>query len=159
VAKDLDYTRVCEKCGASWFLPKELATAKAPSSLQVKSMQRSTRLAIGRQRERYSMQAMALQSAQDRVLSAAQCPACGSSNYTQYKPGKAPNTTSPVIPAPIAPDPSPNEPPLASAAPIRPPQGRWHPDPLGRHEHRYWDGASWTSHVSDQGIRGTDPMA
>lgn len=33
----------------------------------------------------------------------------------------------------------------------------WHPDPHGRHELRYWDGAAWTSHVSDSGIVGTDP--
>ncbi len=34
----------------------------------------------------------------------------------------------------------------------------WHPDPTGRHEHRYWDGANWTDHVSDRGIQGTDPV-
>src|SRR5680860_194555 len=34
----------------------------------------------------------------------------------------------------------------------------WHPDPTGRHEHRYWDGAAWTDHVSDQGVTGTDPV-
>jgi hypothetical protein len=27
----------------------------------------------------------------------------------------------------------------------------WHPDPSGRHEHRFWDGAQWTEHVSDGG--------
>lgn len=34
----------------------------------------------------------------------------------------------------------------------------WHPDPTGRHELRYWDGAAWTDHVSDQGVTGTDPV-
>lgn len=34
----------------------------------------------------------------------------------------------------------------------------WHPDPSGRHELRYWDGAAWTDHVSDRGITGTDPV-
>ena len=34
----------------------------------------------------------------------------------------------------------------------------WHPDPLGRHELRYWDGAAWTDHVSNQGVTGTDPV-
>mgnify|MGYP003134602600 CR=1 FL=1 len=34
----------------------------------------------------------------------------------------------------------------------------WHPDPTGRHELRYWDGAAWTDHVSDQGITGTDAV-
>ena len=28
---------------------------------------------------------------------------------------------------------------------------RWAPDPLGRHQYRYWDGAQWTEHVSDDG--------
>ena len=34
----------------------------------------------------------------------------------------------------------------------------WHPDPTGKHELRYWDGSTWTDHVSDQGITGTDPV-
>lgn len=34
----------------------------------------------------------------------------------------------------------------------------WYPDPLGRHEVRYWDGAAWTEHVSNQGVTGSDPM-
>lgn len=32
----------------------------------------------------------------------------------------------------------------------------WHPDPRGRHEHRYWDGTKWTDHVADGGVTGTD---
>ncbi|MCU1389001.1 MAG: hypothetical protein JWL72_2339 [Ilumatobacteraceae bacterium] len=34
----------------------------------------------------------------------------------------------------------------------------WHPDPVGRHQLRYWDGANWTEHVSDNGVAGVDPM-
>ena len=34
----------------------------------------------------------------------------------------------------------------------------WHPDPMGRHEHRYWDGAQWTEHVADAGRSGHDPI-
>ncbi len=34
----------------------------------------------------------------------------------------------------------------------------WHPDPTGRHEYRYWDGQSWTDHVSNGGITGSDPV-
>jgi hypothetical protein len=34
----------------------------------------------------------------------------------------------------------------------------WHPDPLGRHEHRYWDGTQWTEHVADGGRSGHDPI-
>jgi hypothetical protein len=32
----------------------------------------------------------------------------------------------------------------------------WHPDPLGRYEYRYWDGARWTEHVANQGVAGVD---
>ena len=34
----------------------------------------------------------------------------------------------------------------------------WHPDPSGRHQHRYWDGSQWTEHVSDNGTSATDPV-
>jgi len=34
----------------------------------------------------------------------------------------------------------------------------WHPDPTGRHHHRYWDGSQWTHHVSDSGSAALDPI-
>jgi hypothetical protein len=34
----------------------------------------------------------------------------------------------------------------------------WHPDPYRRHELRWWDGTTWTEHVSDQGRAGVDPV-
>jgi hypothetical protein len=34
----------------------------------------------------------------------------------------------------------------------------WLPDPSGRHDHRYWDGARWTEHIADAGVAGTDPV-
>ncbi|MBS1908029.1 MAG: DUF2510 domain-containing protein [Actinobacteria bacterium] len=34
----------------------------------------------------------------------------------------------------------------------------WHPDPSGQHEFRYWDGSTWTEHVSDDGQQGTAPL-
>jgi hypothetical protein len=34
----------------------------------------------------------------------------------------------------------------------------WLPDPSGAHELRYWNGTSWTEHVSDQGTTGQDPL-
>ena len=36
------------------------------------------------------------------------------------------------------------------------PPADWLPDPLGRHELRYWDGAQWTEHVSSNGRQSTD---
>ena len=35
----------------------------------------------------------------------------------------------------------------------------WQPDPTGRHEHRYWDGTTWTDNVSSAGVASTDPVA
>lgn len=32
----------------------------------------------------------------------------------------------------------------------------WYPDPFGRHEQRYWDGAQWTDHVASAGLQTTD---
>ena len=38
------------------------------------------------------------------------------------------------------------------------PSARWAPDPMGRHELRYWNGAEWTDHVADRGVQATDPL-
>ena len=35
----------------------------------------------------------------------------------------------------------------------------WLPDPTERHQHRYWDGSSWTPHVADNGIQSEDPLS
>ena len=34
----------------------------------------------------------------------------------------------------------------------------WYPDPMGRHQLRYWDGTSWTEHVSSNGVQSSDPL-
>jgi hypothetical protein len=33
----------------------------------------------------------------------------------------------------------------------------WYADPAGRFELRYWDGSTWTEHVSRSGQQFTDP--
>lgn len=54
------------------------------------------------------------------------------------------------------------EPTAATAAtPVPPPPvpsipAGWNPDPHGRFELRYWDGARWTEHVSSAGEQSTD---
>lgn len=35
---------------------------------------------------------------------------------------------------------------------------KWYPDPTGRFQFRYWDGAAWTEHASSDGTRSTDPF-
>ena len=34
----------------------------------------------------------------------------------------------------------------------------WHPDPSGRWQLRWWDGAAWTDRVATSGRVGTDPV-
>lgn len=48
---------------------------------------------------------------------------------------------------------------IASAPPTGdlPPPG-WHPDPLGRHQRRYWNGIAWTDRVADDGWKSSDPV-
>ena len=38
------------------------------------------------------------------------------------------------------------------------PAADWYPDPGGKHEHRYWDGAGWTDDVADHGRQSRDPL-
>ncbi len=47
--------------------------------------------------------------------------------------------------------------PIVNDAPNPTPAG-WFPDPLGRHEHRYFNGQSWTADVADAGQRRVDPL-
>lgn len=46
------------------------------------------------------------------------------------------------------------------APPVAPPvtPAMWAHDPSGRHELRYWDGARWSVHVSDQGVMSQDAL-
>lgn len=49
-------------------------------------------------------------------------------------------------------------------APLAPPPSHvadggcgWAPDPLDRHQRRFWDGLRWTEHVSDNDVMSFDP--
>ncbi|MBA3281528.1 MAG: DUF2510 domain-containing protein [Acidimicrobiia bacterium] len=35
----------------------------------------------------------------------------------------------------------------------------WYPDPMGKHEYRWFDGTNWTDQVSSQGKQAVDPIA
>ena len=47
---------------------------------------------------------------------------------------------------------------VATGAEAAVPAGRWERDPTGRHQYRWWDGNSWTHHVSDAGQTGVDTV-
>ena len=64
------------------------------------------------------------------------------------EPTPAP-TPAPVAPAAVAPTPDPAPAPAVPAG--------WYADPAGRFELRYWDGSTWTEHVSRAGQQFTDP--
>ena len=34
----------------------------------------------------------------------------------------------------------------------------WYPDPMGRHQMRYWNGTAWTEHVTTNGVQSVDPL-
>ena len=72
-----------------------------------------------------------------------------------------------VAPEPAAPAPmveaapaavyTPAPAPVAAAAPAAAVPAGWYADPAGRFELRYWDGGTWSEHVSRAGQQFTDP--
>ncbi len=67
--------------------------------------------------------------------------------------GASPAEASGVTPPP--------PPPPVRSTPVPMPPGTpagWHPDPVGGHELRYWDGGRWTEHVSTAGTQSTSPI-
>jgi hypothetical protein len=73
-------------------------------------------------------------------------PAVSISPTSTYQPAATPS----YEPAPsIAPAPDPAPAPSVPAG--------WYADPAGRFELRYWDGSTWTEHVSRAGQQFTDP--
>jgi hypothetical protein len=92
--------------------------------------------------------------------------------HTEFDPN-TPTVTAPrpamaaAAPAPLPQAPEPNlgspdampvvpEPPADAVPPVSAMPAGWHPDPRGTHEMRWWDGAAWSSNVSDHGVTSTD---
>ncbi len=50
------------------------------------------------------------------------------------------------------------DPSIASNPSPSTPVADWYPDPGGVHEHRYWDGVSWTDDVADHGHQSKAPL-
>jgi hypothetical protein len=78
---------------------------------------------------------------------------------TSFEPVAAatPAAASPATSSPAAATPAPAAatPEATAAAPAVP--AGWYADPAGRFELRYWDGSTWTEHVSRSGQQFTDP--
>jgi hypothetical protein len=72
-----------------------------------------------------------------------------------YQPQPEPASVYQPQPQPAAYQPAPVAQPVAAAAPSVP--AGWYADPAGRFELRYWDGGTWTEHVSRAGQQFTDP--
>ncbi|MCU1397310.1 MAG: hypothetical protein JWN62_419 [Acidimicrobiales bacterium] len=93
--------------------------------------------------------------------------ASASTSTSTPTPTSRPGTSLPPPPAGPAPLPPPASARPAAAPvllpppppPVQLPPAQWSPDPFGRHQLRYWDGAVWTEHVSTNGVSATDPAA
>lgn len=66
-------------------------------------------------------------------------------------PASTPSVTTPAAATPVAAAAT----PAAATTPAVP--AGWYADPAGRFELRYWDGSTWTEHVSRAGQQFTDP--
>jgi hypothetical protein len=73
------------------------------------------------------------------------------SSGTQGPSGTSEETSAGPPRYPTAGGPGPSE---ATSSQVPP---SWQADPTRRHELRYWDGTTWTEHVSDGGQQSTDP--
>jgi hypothetical protein len=72
-----------------------------------------------------------------------------------YQPQPEPASVYQPQAQPAAYQPAPVAQPAAAASPSVP--AGWYADPAGRFELRYWDGGTWTEHVSRAGQQFTDP--
>lgn len=82
-----EYKRTCRKCGAMWFLPKELAEEKVPADRKIKGARLAT-LGTGFMwgMARHSQtQVASFEAQKQRVIENGRCKSCGSSDYIQAK--------------------------------------------------------------------------
>jgi len=66
-------------------------------------------------------------------------------------------TLPPPPPTELPPLPAPVHDPAPQGGALHTPAG-WYTDKMHRHEYRYWDGQSWTEHVTDKGRPGLDSL-
>ena len=89
-------------------------------------------------------------------------PAAAAEPTTTYQPSLTPSSAA-STPAATGPSTGPTAvapaaaPAAAAPAPTPAVPAGWYADPAGRFELRYWDGSTWTEHVSRAGQQFTDP--
>lgn len=144
MSKDHNYTRICRDCGHRRFVPEEIATMKKSGFWKTRGTKPVVRVAWT------SAQQTAAAAQESKNLSIAQnamCPECGSSNFIQYKPGKAPSPENPEEKLEKA-----QEQRAAKETPA------WKPDPFKRYKLRYWEGHQWSAWASTGDKTIYDPL-
>jgi hypothetical protein len=85
-----DVQRTCKRCGETWLLPKRVAREQAPNRLEMMGKKMSaTGSSVTLFSTRRTSDQLRLANAEaklERVLRNGQCPACGSSEFTQGAP-------------------------------------------------------------------------
>ena len=98
------------------------------------------------------------------ALALRDAPAAGFAVPASISPLSANEQATTPQPSPLsAPTLSPTPQPFPAPAPRAPaaaatPLPAWYADPTGRHQHRYWDGAQWTTSVANNGQPGNDTI-
>lgn len=123
--------RTCQRCQTEWFVPTEVAWARPQK--QAKAAGLFTPV-VGARRQQINADRALVDTHNQKLAESRRCPSCGSSSYVEVVEQVNGQTASGVAAA------------------------GWHPDPMGRHELRYWDGTTWTEHVTSGGVPGVDPL-
>jgi hypothetical protein len=76
---------------------------------------------------------------------------------TQWAPPVPDQRVESGVTTPSAPSPAPAwSPPEAAHRVVTPPN--WYPDPVGKHQFRWWDGSTWTANALDNGVATVDSL-
>jgi predicted nucleic-acid-binding Zn-ribbon protein len=77
-----EYRRTCERCAHTWYVPRDIAQEKAPTSFDIKATRMNAATSIfgrgGKRRE-----ALMMQEKRERLAATQQCPSCGSVSYKE----------------------------------------------------------------------------
>ena len=134
----MEYRRVCRQCGHAWYVDAQTAgqqLMQAPKPMKNATGASMATPLAGRRRQQLRAQQAAVRSANLAAM-----------NYAaQHNAAVAASRSCPACSSGN----------FAEAVAV--PRG-WHPDPTGRFNRRWWNGAAWTDQVADPaGNQYTDP--